>query len=287
MTNINHSKMQHCIYTEISGKLFNKLNGETKIFKILNEDLYHNGFKYEIGLNIDFIDFNPTNESEAGGLYFCEERFICYYINLGIKIAIVGIPDDARVYVESKKFKADKIILSNIILLKDFDKFADPVFCTLAVQQNGLALQYVLKQTEELCKLAVQRNGLALKFVKEQTEEICKLAVQQYGMAIKFVKEQTEEICKLAVQQNGYALQFVKEQTEEICKLAIQQNVCALQFVKEQTDEICKLAVQQNGRALQLVKEQTEEICKLAVQQNGEALEFVEEPMGMHYNYVD
>jgi hypothetical protein len=32
-------------------------------------------------------------------------------------------------------------------------------------------------QNSELCKLAVQQNGLALQYVKNQNEEICKLAV--------------------------------------------------------------------------------------------------------------
>ncbi len=62
--------------------------------------------------------------------------FLIDYIDYGIKIATVEILDDARVYVESKKFKADKIIISNIILLKDYDKFTDTVFCKLAVKKN-------------------------------------------------------------------------------------------------------------------------------------------------------
>ncbi len=140
--------------------------------------LCHHNFQYKEGLNIDTCIFNPTKECQTGGLYFCEEIFFINYIGCGIKIATVEILDDARVYVESKKFKADKLIISNIILLKDFDKFADPVFCKLAVQQNGLALEYVKEQTEEICKLAVQQKGMALKYVKEQTEEICKLAVK-------------------------------------------------------------------------------------------------------------
>ena len=34
-----------------------------------------------------------------------------------------------------------------------------------------IPLEYVNEQTEELCKLAVQQNGIALDFVKNQTEE--------------------------------------------------------------------------------------------------------------------
>ncbi|EGT3944791.1 TPA: DUF4116 domain-containing protein [Clostridioides difficile] len=41
---------------------------------------------------------------------------------------------------------------------------------------------------------AVKQNGLALEFVKEQTEEICLIAVRQNGLALEFVKEQTQEV---------------------------------------------------------------------------------------------
>ena len=140
--------MQDYISKEITGKLFNKLIGETKIYKILNDTLCHHNFKYKEGLNIDTVVFNPTNKCQSGGLYFCEEKFLINYIHYGIKIAIVEILDDARVYVESKKFKSDKLIISNIILLKDFDKFTDPNFCKLIVQQNGYALYIVEEQTE-------------------------------------------------------------------------------------------------------------------------------------------
>ena len=34
----------------------------------------------------------------------------------------------------------------------------------------------------ELCKLAVQEDGLSLQFVENQTEELCKLAVRQMVM---------------------------------------------------------------------------------------------------------
>lgn len=80
-----------------------------------------------------------------------------------------------------------------------------------AVLNNGLALEFVKNQTEEICKAAVGNNGFALMFVKEQTESICLAAVRNNGMALKFVKAQTERICLEAVKQNGMALAFVNE----------------------------------------------------------------------------
>lgn len=91
---------------------------------------------------------------------------------------------------------------------------------------------------------AVKLDGLALQYVKEQTEEICLAAVRQDGYALCYVKEQTEEICLEAVKRNVYALQFVKEQTEEICLAALKWDVCALQYVNEdlfKNEEIIEL----------------------------------------------
>lgn len=85
------------------------------------------------------------------------------------------------------------------------------------VQQNGLFLQFMKVQTEEMCINAVRQNGMALEFVKEQTSEICLIAVRQNGMALKFVRKQTTEICMEAVKQNWKAFEYVKEQTAEIC----------------------------------------------------------------------
>ena len=43
-----------------------------------------------------------------------------------------------------------------------------------AVQNNGLALQYVKNQTDEICNLAVQENELALQYVKNPTNKKCR-----------------------------------------------------------------------------------------------------------------
>lgn len=114
-----------------------------------------------------------------------------------------------------------------------------PEICLAAVRQNGLALQFVKKQTPEICLAAVQQNGLALEFVKEQTSEICLASVKQnYGESLYFVKEQTPEICLASVQQCGYAICYVEDQTPEICAAAISKTPESFRFIRKQTLEI-------------------------------------------------
>lgn len=305
------------IHSEISGNDFNELCGDVKLFKFLNDELTHHDFTYKEGLNIDFVKFNPHNTCQRGGLYFCEEAKCHLFLRgFGTKLAYVRIPDDARVYIEKNKFKANKIIIDKIL---DFHDVDDKFWINIINKDSGV-LEYIKKQTVDICIQAVKINGLNLRYVKGQTDEICMVAVKQNGMALQYVLKQTIDICILAVQQDGMALQYVKKPsgfisdclssvsssltprlssgmssnmssglslgffTKEICTLAIQQNGYALQFVNDSsgllTKKLCKLAVKQNGMALEYVKEkyQTEKICKLAIQQYSDAFIYVKNP---------
>ena len=295
------------LHTEYTGAEFNKAYEGTKFYKFLNYNLIHYGVKYELGLNIDPIEFNPTNTCSKGGLYFSEKnKCHLHYRHYGFKLALIEIPNDARVYVEDSKFKADRLIIKNITnffsndalwidliskdgLLLEYINEQTPEICMKALKQNGLALEFVKEQTPEICMTAIKQNGSALQFVTEPflTEEICILAVKNNGFVLQFIKKHpnllTENVCKFAVQESGCALQFIKNQTYEICILAVQRDSCALCFVKEKyltasnMLEICIIAVQQDGLMLNYVKDQTPEMCILAVKQNGFALQYVKE----------
>ena len=89
-----------------------------------------------------------------------------------------------------------------------------------AVQHNGMTLQYVRNQTEELCKLAVQQIGHALQYVQNQTDEICIMAIQQDVSALIYVQNKTDEICEIAEQQNEYVpLYFTNQEERRIMRV--------------------------------------------------------------------
>ena len=71
----------------------------------------------------------------------------------------------------------------------------------------------------------MQRDGLSLEFVKKQSEEICIAAVNSNWKALQYVKNQTNKICALAININPNALQFVRNQTNELCHLALTKDV--------------------------------------------------------------
>ena len=269
------------INTEISGTDFNEIYKGIKCYKFLNDNLNHRGFIYAEGLNIDTEPFNPTGICSIGGLYFCEEAECWQYCtDYGTKRALIEIPNDARVYVEQSKFKADKIFITEI---KEFDDI-DDVFWIDILPKNAEVLKYIKNQTEELCILAVKKLGCAFKYVNEQfrTEDMCILAIKHNGWTFEYMKEyQTERICRLAVQRNNKALEYVNEEfkTNELCVLAVNQRGLSLEFIDNQTLELCALAVKQNGHALCYVQDQfrTKEICYLAIQQDYQALFYIKD----------
>ena len=81
-----------------------------KYYKILNEKENHKGFQYKTGLNVDTIPFNPTGDCQPGGLYFAREN-ILGFLKYGVWLREVTLPEDAQVYENGGKWKADKIIL--------------------------------------------------------------------------------------------------------------------------------------------------------------------------------
>ena len=57
------------------------------------------------------------------------------------------------------------------------------------VMRAGIMLQRVPWRDYELCTLAIQNQGLALQ--ETQTDEICMAAVQHNGNVLQYMKDQT------------------------------------------------------------------------------------------------
>jgi hypothetical protein len=171
-------------------RTFNADDSSHDFYKILRRDMIHHGFKYVEGLNVDHHRFDPTGTCRKGGLYFSDKEHIIRFLEYGTTIANVNLPKDARVVQEDYyKWKADKIILSNIQPIEDWEMWNDSKFCLTAVHQsNRVILQFVKKQTPKICLAAVRQDGLALQFVKDQTPEICLAAVRQDEDALQYVK---------------------------------------------------------------------------------------------------
>jgi hypothetical protein len=144
------------------------------------------------------------------------------YLHYGELIANVTIPEDARVYVESdrKKWKADKIILSNIMNIEEHPCWSDINFCLEAVKLHQLSLMFVKKQTREICLNSVMHYADTICDVKNRTDEIKLAALRKDGTVLRFIPNPTEEMKWEAVKQNSLAIDFIKNPTENLIALA-------------------------------------------------------------------
>jgi hypothetical protein len=225
------------IHRLVTGKEFNQdINGH-QFVKLTNSSEIHHSYQFQTGLNIDSIPFDPRGECRPGGIYFCSLDQLSLWLDYApdpmFYVRFVTLPNDAQVWIEKDKFKADRLILSDRVKIADLDIWADETYCLRAVQQNGRALQYVKNQTDAINLEAVKQCPYALEYVNNQTNDICLEAVRRNGWALQYVNEQTEEICLIAVRQHGHALAYVKKQTPEICRVALQSDCYASKYVKD------------------------------------------------------
>ena len=96
----------------------------TKYFKILNKDRNHNGFQYKIGLNVlPQGEFARTGSCVPGGFYYTTIENILEFIDYGIDLFEVTIPEDAQIRKISNKWRTDKIILGNHYSLFDISTY--------------------------------------------------------------------------------------------------------------------------------------------------------------------
>lgn len=94
----------------LDGATFNKLFAGKKLIKFIRNDMKSYDFTFKEGLNIDINPFKPQDET-VGGLYFTTEEYEKDVKHFGPLKFTVEIPDDAQVYIENNRLKADKIIL--------------------------------------------------------------------------------------------------------------------------------------------------------------------------------
>ena len=254
-----------------------------EFFRLTNRYEIHNGFPYKTGLNKDRLPFNPSGKCRSGGLYFfSEKQLVNFHLNVAyynvVWIRKVTFPDDARVYAEKGKFKADKFILG------ERSEIPREMWVE-AVRQDADMLRYTPKEIRDydIRLAAVQRNGWALECVPESARDhdMCLEAVKSNGQALVLVpwKLRTRDMCLTAVQNDGHALLYVPHDLKDrdLCLTAVRQDGEALIHVpKELRDrDICLTAVQQNGHALYYVPKEIKDrdICLTAVQQERWMLE--------------
>lgn len=98
-------------------------------YKVTNAIECHNGYKYRDGLNIlnSGFDDNPEHSCVHGRLYFTDYEHLPMFLEYGMYIREVKIPEDARVVKDgTDKWGADRLILERKYhIYSEFDKWFD------------------------------------------------------------------------------------------------------------------------------------------------------------------
>jgi len=153
------------------------------------------------------------------------------------------------------------------------------------IKTNGLLLQYLDEKSRLVCDTALDNNGLALQYVPKNLidQEMCIKALSQNALALQYVPKEliNETIITFALFKNGLSLQFVPDMMKSgvYSELAMKNNVYALQFVKEQqqTEEMILNAVEKDGLLLKYAFMKSKEACMKAINNNKEAGNYIPE----------
>jgi hypothetical protein len=193
--------------------------------------------------------------------------------------------------------------------------------CIAAIQENGVALEYIIITEEftqdiyaKICMIAVQDYPTELKYVQYNTnckllsqelyEDICIAAIQIDADALEYVTYQSEKICMAAVQQNGWTLKHViydpsypnvvmLTQSDAVRNEPTRIEIDGEKLTESAYIQICMTAVQQDAYALQYVQYTKlttlvyAEICKIAICSNGSAIRYVNSSMFSRDEYID
>jgi hypothetical protein len=290
-------------------ELFESASDKRYFYVHHNQTFPTNSHKYASNSNISFFDLATT-----GDLNFKDNNHIRRItIENGASVNKISHYYTATAFTMGEMVKVSDFSLDDyehkMELLKQngtllrFMKIQDYGMCTIAVSQNGLALQYVNlnHRDHDLYVCAVKQNPYALEFVDHQTDEICEIAIDNHipdighfynnkfnnKSVLKFINNKTYELCGRAVKKDGCEIRYVpqpdynsKSECTRYTRLeiaAVRQNGLSIYYIENPSYIVQMEAVRQNGFALRHITPYVQhyDVCLEAVKQNGLALPFV------------
>ena len=296
----------------MTGREFNDLIGSEPMIKFTTESENHNGFQLRTGLNVDTQPFYNKHSCHCGGIYFTSlyyfHTWVVYSNKRCVQFRYVTVPDDARVYIESHKFKADKIIMSearplnsistlweeskyalnginsqNIVYMMQ-EKFNMPELYYMNTMKNRPGyVRYVpnkfLSKKDFRMKL-YDVNSLIFKQLTKyrDSDEVLTVMTKSPGI---YGELSIDEKLNPAIYTTGLAYdpRMIRaipkdKQTLDICRYAFSQSPAVFTQLAHHEPDMYEPALSFSGLNLQLIHrtEQTEELIMTAVQNNGIAL---------------
>ena len=130
--------------------------------------------------------------------------------SLDMKLKAILLNPDAIEFIENPS-----IVLKKISVMKDGksirffecgnEDLEDIQIRELAVKNNGLAIEFITKPSEDLIFSAIKQNPLSIDLIHNPTEEMCLLAVHINYTAYWKLEKPSEDAFKIAKLQNQSA----------------------------------------------------------------------------------
>lgn len=228
------------INTVMTGVEFKKIFHNHISCKVVG--LNERGFHYEVGPVVNDEEFYPSGNCSKGGLYFCDATEIGSYWEIyGRNIAMLELPDDARVYIEESKCKTDRFVIQKILSIEEFFEELQSISHSSIIsilKRNPLLIEYVKSPTEEMCLTAVENDpkyfdcidgyvlnnntnrALGCIDPQYQTPKICERAVKTDERNLKYAKYQTHAMCVSAIERDPDMIKHVRGPTYYLYYLA-------------------------------------------------------------------
>ena len=269
---------KYCIVKKVNSKFKTECKKLTKCFKknINMSDINNKLKEHMNNNNLKYLDINIIQKK----LHYC------YEYNIDKDIFILNNKFTSPILKKCDYTRIGDICynLYNDNFLENFDD--QPKELIISIKNNHNSYKYIKNKSDDLDKKLLNINGLILQFIDNQSDELCMIAINNNINAYKYIKLYTNkiinhintidiELSKQILSSNGTLLEFVDEQTDELCEIACKNNINSYTFIKNKSYELNKKLLNIDGRILQFIDNQTDELCEIACKNNINAYKFI------------
>lgn len=183
-----------------------------KLYRIMNPDLVHHGFQWQLGDNVDTVPFKPERLCEAGGLHFTTLEQLSNFFIVPANVvtlmdhwlAEVTVDADEPVWEEQSTaatgWKAHRVTVKSLTRMRDVpqhERLTIALGCPVERQYNPEIMA-------QMWAAAVAHNNMSLALLpaERQTDELVEVAVTHYPSSFRHVANQTFDVCCRAVSIN-------------------------------------------------------------------------------------
>jgi len=108
---------------------------------------------------------------------------------------------------------------------------------------NGLLLEYIDNQVDNLSELAVYNNIYAFRFVKNKSLDLCYRVVIMKPYMLKYVENQTKELVQIAIMSDPSTIRFAKIKNEYIMGKLLNMDESYAKYVDSWTHNLCEILI--------------------------------------------